>query len=192
MDSGDYQNEEENDEYSYEEEDDYSGLGTSISERPAFSEDSLKYAKSMSNSPYKSDVLKYVKNLPITGLYKRELYHCIHSFFTEERVLAYNDPRKIGNFSHDDPLSRKILFAQRNIELARCVATKTDLERVGSMEKYILSVFEDYYSRTIGPKKERLINSELSTRSIAQTEVVKNMVPIQQKKRKGFLGFGGK
>lgn len=195
MDSEDYQEtEEENEDYEgYEEEDDYAGLGASISERPAFSEDSLKYAKSMSNSPYKSDVLNYIKKLPITGLYKRELYHCIHSLFTEERVLAYNDPRKTGRFSTDDQLSRKLLFAQRNIELARCVATKTDLERVGSMEKYVLSVFEDYYSRTVGPKKERWINSELSTRSIAQSEIVKNTPTIvKEKKKGGFLGFGGK
>ena len=195
MDSESYEKtEEENEDYEgYEEENEYSGLGASVSERPAFSDDSLKYAKSMSVSSYKIDVLNYIKKLPITGLYKRELYHCIHSLFTEERVLAYNDPRKIGRFSTDDQLSRKIIFAQRNMELARCVATKTDLERVGSMEKYVLSVFEDYYSRTIGPKKERWINSELSTRSISQSEIVKNnQVSMEPRKKKGgFLGFGG-
>lgn len=194
MDSVDYQENEED--YDYEnDEDSFAGLGASISERPAFSEDSLKYAKSMSNSPYRSDVLNYVKKLPITERYKQTLYHCIFTFFTEDRVFAYNDPRKIGHFSTDDPLSRKLIFAQRNIEFTRCEATKPDMEavNVGAMEKYILSVFEDYISRTVGPKKERYINSELSTRSVAQSEIVKNNpIVVHQKKKGGFLGFGGK
>lgn len=50
--NNEYEDEENDSEYNYDENDDgFAGLGASAIDRPMFSEDTLKYAKSMSASP---------------------------------------------------------------------------------------------------------------------------------------------
>lgn len=193
--NNEYEDEENDSEYNYDENDDgFAGLGASAIDRPMFSEDTLKYAKSMSASPYKADIINHIKQLPITQRYKDAWYSCIYTLFSEEQVLANNNPRKDSSFTTRDPLGKNIIFAQRNIELTRCESTKPDTYavNVAALEKYVLSVYEAYVSRSIGDKRERIINSELSTRSITQSEVINRQRRPQQQTKKGFLGFGGR
>jgi len=183
--------------YEYEDQNDIHGFGASNLERPAFSDESLKYANTLKRSPYRDDVVNYIKGLPLTARYKGALFHCVYQLFSEEQVLANNNPRVIGKFTKEDKLGKREIFAQRDIELARCCnAAKDDLlvVDIAGMEKYILSVYTAYISRTYGDKRERLINSEISTRSVTQTEVLRNQQPSVSapKSRWSFLKFGGK
>jgi len=192
-----YEEDGEQGQYEYEDEQEFAGLGASNLERPSFSDESLKYANTLKRSPYREDVINYVRALPLTARYKSALYHCIYTLFTEEQVLANNNPRATGRFSKEDRLAKREIFAQRNIELALCCnASKFDLLvcDVAGMNKYILDVYTAYISRTYGDKRERLINSEVSTRSVTQQEILR---PAQasvreQRSRWGFLKFGGK
>jgi len=187
------------DQYEYGDENDFAGFGVSNAERPSFSDESLKYAKSLSRSPYRDDVINYVRLLPLTTRYKRELYSCIYSLFTEEQVIANNNPRRLGQFTRDDPLTKRQIFAQRDIELARCCsATKQDLLscNIAGLEKYIIGVYTAYISRTYGDKRERLINNEIGTRSVTQSEVMRSSDVVSDSRKPGsrwsFLRFGGR
>ena len=183
--------------YEYEDQNDIQGFGASNFERPAFSDESLKYANTLKRSPYRDDIVNYIKGLPLTARYKGALFHCVFQLFSEEQVLANNNPRMIGKFTKEDKLGKREIFAQRDIEIARCCnAAKDDLlvVDIAGMEKYILSVYTAYISRTYGDKRERLINSEISTRSVTQTEVLRNQQHSVSapKSRWSFLKFGGK
>lgn len=189
--------EEDENQYEYDDDVDFAGLGASNLERPSFSDESLKYANTLKRSPYREDVINYVKALPLTARYKSALYHCIYALFTEEQVLANNNPRAMGRFSKEDRLSKREIFAQRNIELARCCnASKSDLLvcDIAGMEKYILDVYTAFISRTYGDKRERLINNEIGTRSVTQQEILRpsQQSVREQRSRWGFLKFGGK
>ena len=181
----------------YDDEPEFGGLGASNLERPSFSDESLKYANTLKRSPYREDVINYVKALPLTARYKSALYHCIYILFTEEQVLANNNPRVTGRFSKEDRLSKREVFAQRNIELALCCnASKFDLLvcDIAGMNKYILDVYTAYISRTYGDKRERLINNEIGTRSVTQQEILRpsHTGVREHRSRWEFLKFGGK
>lgn len=175
--------------FDYPVDDGYSGFNLGVTERPNFNTDALKYAKSLSMSQYQHSALGHVANLPITSRYRSALYSCIFSLFAEERVLAYNDMIRSRFGANKDPLEIHLLCAQRDIEKCRCSATKPDLAAfdTAGFEKHILGVFQAYISRTLGAKKERYINSELSTRSVNQAELpLRDFNPAP--KKKGLLG----
>lgn len=171
------------------------GFGASSTDRSAFERDDLKYAFLMGGSPYLVDIQAAIMKLPINTEYEQALIRCVNALFARERVLANNTVRKVGHFGHTDPLHFVRIFAQQSLVMTRTHATQTDLRAVNAaeLEKQILAVFEDYISRSIGPKRERLINNEMSSRQTAVTEMARytneGMTP---KKKTGFFGFGGK
>lgn len=181
-------------EYDYNDADPYAGLATPMAERPSFSDDSFRYAKSLSNSPYMGSILEYINRTALTARYKNAIYACIYSLLSEERVFAYNDMRKTKFGNAVDPLEVKYLRAQISLEKCRCQATKYDLliEDIPGLEKQILSVFQDYISRTVGNRKERYINGELPTRSTTSQEPHVTMQMEPARKKKGWLGLGGR
>lgn len=181
--------------YSYNELDPYAGLSSPmVDNRPAFTEDSYRYAKSMSGSQYMGAILEYVRQSALTARYKNALYACIYSLLTDERVLAYNDPQKSRFGGVVNPLEVKRIRAQIALEKCRCQATKHDMliEDIPGIEKQILGVFEDYISRTQGARKERLINAELPTRSTNITEDRTLQPMVEPKKKRSWLSFGGR
>ncbi|MCK9576730.1 MAG: hypothetical protein M0R51_12475 [Clostridia bacterium] len=197
MNSESYLNEEEHE----EEEDQYPeddlgatsfGFGASSIERPSFSEDSLKYATMMGASPYLADIMGHIKSVAVTERYKRELISCVYSLFAREQVLANNSVRKLGIFGQNDPLKYVLIFAQLKLELTRCAATQEDMlsMNVSALEKNIMSVFEAYVSRSVGEKRERLINAELGTRNIQVQEVARPYEVETKAKKKSFWSFG--
>jgi len=199
MNSEGYPNEEEHEEEDqYPEEDDLGatsfGFGASNVERPRFSDDSLKYATMMGASPYLADIMGHIKTAAVTERYKREMVSCVYSLFAREQVLANNSIRKLGIFGQNDPLKYVLIFAQLKLELTRCAATQEDMlsMNVSALEKNVMSVFEAYVSRSVGEKRERLINAELGTRSIQVQEVTRPYETAELKKKKSFWSFGGK
>lgn len=172
--------------------DTFSGLGTGAFDKPVFEEAQYKYAKSMSGSIYSKDIVAYIRTLPLTIRYKRSLISCVYTLFSEDQVLANNNPRIVSKVIALDPLEKLLIFGQRDIELTRCDATKYDLNAVNTfaLEKYIHSNFRAFLTRTIGDRRERIINAETGVRSISQTEqIIKN--PVEQKeKKRSFLGLG--
>jgi len=173
------------------------GFGVSNFDKPSFNEDNMKYAALMGSAPYLKDILGHVMTSSVTERYKRELVSCLYSLFASEQVLSNNSVRKTGKFGTSDPLRFNVIFAQRNLELTRCAATQEDMLAINvfALEKNIMSVYEAYISRSVGEKRERLINNEVGTRNVQQTEVTRPYeAPEQRQKKKGFwsFGFGGK
>jgi hypothetical protein len=199
MNSDSYLNEEEHEEEDqYPEDDDLGatsfGFGASNVERPSFTDDNFKYSTLMSSSPYLRDILGHIKSSPITGRYKRELVSCMYALFAGEQVIANNSVRKLGTFGHSDPLKYVLIFAQLKLELTRCAATQEDMLaiNVAALEKNIMSVFEAYVSRSVGEKRERLINTEMGVRNVQVTEVSRPYETETKAKKRNFWSFGGK
>jgi len=197
MNSEGYLNEEPEEEDQYQDDDLGStsfGFGASNVERPSFSDDSLKYATMMGASPYLADIMGHIKTAAVTERYKRELVSCVYSLFAREQVLANNSIRKLGMFGQNDPLKYVLIFAQLKLELTRCAATQEDMlsMNVSALEKNVMSVFEAYVSRSVGEKRERLINAEMGTRSIQVQEVTRPYETETKAKKKSFWSFGGK
>ncbi|MFA6887640.1 MAG: hypothetical protein WCQ65_11825 [Fermentimonas sp.] len=197
MNSEGYLNEEPEEEDQYQDDDLGStsfGFGASNIERPSFSDDSLKYAKMMGESPYLADIMGHIKTAAVTERYKREMVSCVYSLFAREQVLANNSVRKLGMFGQNDPLKYVLIFAQLKLELTRCAATQEDMlsMNVSALEKNVMSVFEAYVSRSVGEKRERLINAEMGTRSIQVQEVTRPYETETKTKKKSFWSFGGK
>lgn len=190
----DSDNSEERDDLdNFEDSDDtYSGLGAGALDKPVFEEAQFKYAKSMSDSMYLKEITSYIKKQPLTARYKKSLLHCVYALFSEEQVLANNNNRIHSKFIQNDPLGKKLIFAQRDVELSRCDATKYDMSAVNTyaLEKYILDVFEAFISRTWGTKIERWINPEISVRNYNQSEVIQSKQAEQPAKKKGFFRRG--
>lgn len=172
-----------------EEDDTFAGLGAGGFDRPVFDENQFKYAKSMSASIFKSEVENHIKSQPLTARYKRALILCAYTLFSEEQVLANNNIRSKSKLLQNDPLARKLVFAQRDIELTQCSATKYDMLAIDTfaLEKHVLDVYECFISRTWGEKRERLINAEIGFRNINQSEIIKTNKPEQIPKRKKSL-----
>ncbi|MCK9575354.1 MAG: hypothetical protein M0R51_05305 [Clostridia bacterium] len=198
MSSDSYLNEEPEEEEDQYQDDDLCatsfGFGASNVERPSFSDDSLKYATMMGASPYLADIMGHIKTAAVTERYKREMVSCVYSLFAREQVLANNSVRKLGMFGQNDPLKYVLIFAQLKLELTRCAATQEDMlsMNVSALEKNVMSVFEAYVSRSVGEKRERLINAEMGTRSIQVQEVTRPYETETKAKKKSFWSFGGK
>jgi len=174
-----------------------SGFGASMVERPSFDRDDLKYAVHMGSSPYLIDIQSAIMKMPITTNYQRSLLGCVNSLFSVERLMANNTLRKTGRFGHTDPLYYVRVFAHQSLVMTRTHATQADLQAVNAVEfeKRVLAVFEDYISRSVGPKRERLINNEITSRSVQASEIARytDEGNVQQKqKKKSFFGFGGR
>jgi hypothetical protein len=171
------------------------GFGASGADRGAFERDDLNYSLLMGSSPYLTDIQAAIMKLPINTEYEQALIRCVNALFARERVLANNTIRKTGRFGQTDPLHFVRIFAQQALVMTRTHATQADLQAVNAaeLEKQILAVFEDYISRSIGPKRERLINNEMSTRQTAVTEMARyTNEGMNNQKKKGFFGFGGR
>lgn len=169
------------------------GFGASAFERPSFTEDNMKYAALMGSAPYLKDILGHIVQASVTERYKRELVSCLYSLFANEQVLGNSSIRKTGKFGVSDPLRFNLIFAQRNLEVCRCAATQEDMLAINvfALEKNIMSVYEAYVSRSVGDKRERLINNEVGTRNIQQTEVTRPYeTPEPQGKKRSFWSFG--
>jgi len=197
MNSDSYLTEEPEEEEQYQDDDLGStsfGFGASNVERPSFSDDSLKYATLMSKAPYLSDILGHVKHAPVTERYKSELVSCLYALFASEQVLANNSVRKLGVFGQNDPLKYVLIFAELKLKLTRCAATQEDMLaiNIAALEKNIMSVFEAYVSRSVGDKRERLINTEMGVRNVQVTEVSRPYETETKAKKKSFWSFGGK
>lgn len=194
--------EEENEEISFEndgsenEVEELSGFGASIVQRPSFDRDDLKYAVHMGTSPYLIDIQNAIMKMRVTTDYQVSLLSCVNALFAQERLMANNTLRKTGRFGHTDPLYYVRIFAQQSLVMTRTHATQADLQAINAVEfeKRVLAVFEDYVSRSVGPKRERLINNEISSRSVQASEITKytDEGNAPQKKKRGLFGFGGK
>lgn len=172
------------------------GFGASIVERPTFERDDLKYATYMGTSPYLIDIQAAIMKMQISTNYQTSLLACVNALFTPERLLANNTLRKTGRFGHTDPLYYVRIFAQQSLIMTRTDATQADLQSINAIafERRVMAVFEDYLSRSVGPKRERLINNEISSRSVQASEIAKytDEGNTQQKKKRSFFGFGGR
>lgn len=167
------------------------GFGASSFDKPTFNEDNLKYATLMGSAPYLKDILGHVIQASITERYKREIVSCLYALFANEQVLGNTSIRKTGKFGTSDPLRYNLLFAQRNLEITRGAATQEDMLAINvlALEKNIMSVYEAYISRSVGDKRERLINNEVSTKSVQQTEVTRPYEMPETKQKKSFWSF---
>lgn len=178
---------------SYLEEEDYAGFGEAAAEKPTFREGDLKYAQSRMQSEFKTELLSFIKNLPITYRLKRDYYSFVHAAFCPEQVLANNNPRAESRFIKSDPLKKKLLAAELRLRMVTaCVATKSDARKIniGLLEKEIIDSLDAYISRSIGSDREGIRNSIIATEATSRAGKARDDV-IKSKKKSGILNFGG-
>lgn len=175
-----------------------SGFGAGEVSRPGFEEAQFQYAAHMGQSHYLKDLLQSIMKMRVTTEYQLALIRCANTIFNDDILMANNTLRKTGRFGHQDPLYYVRIQAQLCVVLTRIHATQADMQVAASseIEKQMMMVFEAYNSRTIGPKRERLINGELTSRSVQATEYARYTDEGNRQKKNGGwlgkLGFGGR
>jgi len=163
--------------------------------RLPFQRDDLKNAESLRTSQYLQVALAVIDQTTFTMRYKQALARWAHAFLSKDMILSDSSLREVGRFSKKNMYTIKQLTAQLELVKTRLARSKTDRLNVASegLEFDLLYVHECLLSRTIGPKRERLIN--LEQRVVNENiESSRNYdtVNSEPSKKKGWLGFGGK
>lgn len=163
--------------------------------RVPFNRDDLKNAESLRTSEYKPVVLAVIANTTFTMRYKQALARWAHAFLSKDMILSDSSIRKMGRFSQKNIYEVKQMTAQLELVKTRLARSKTDRLNVASdgLESDFLYVHECLLSRTIGPKRERLINLEhrVVSENIERSSGYESIeAPAGQQNKKGWLGFG--
>lgn len=163
--------------------------------RIPFQRDDLKNAESLRTSEFKPVVLAVIANTTFTMRYKQALARWAHAFLSKDMLLSDSSLRKMGRFSQKNIYEVKQITAQLELAKTRLARSKTDRLNVAcdGLEADFMYVHECLLSRTIGPKRERLINLEhrVVNENIERSGGYETVnAPEGQKEKRGLLGFG--
>lgn len=163
--------------------------------RVPFHRDDLKNAESLRTSSYVPLAVAVIKQTTLTMRYKQALSRWAHAFLSKDMILSDSSLRKMGRFSQKNVYEMKYVTAQLELVKTRLAMSKTDKLNVASdgLESDLMFVFECLLSRTIGPKRERLINLEqrMVQENIDRSANYETIDSTEEpKKKKGLLGIG--
>lgn len=170
------------------------GYGAADTARPNFERQELEFFRYVSASQYKPGIESYITNLPITQRYKEALITAVNALFTSEVAYANNSTFRTSPFgSNRDPIKTKMLSNKIALYQTIASASKDDTYVVNHklLTDLIYGVYADYASRSIGPKRERLILTNMMNTSVMMNEQAQIEETNFTPKKKSFWSFGG-
>lgn len=185
------QDEESYTDYPDELEEEHYGLGASM-ERPQYGSKELDFFTYISSSQLLPGIIELIESRPLTKNFKMRLVKATVQLLSVEELLANNNPQKAG-LAVTNVL--KINSNEADIILWSTVlgATAHDLQAFDAFSyfKIIKKTYKAMQTRTIGPKRERVILTELkSTFTNINESVRKELDPMQhQPRKKGMFNF---
>lgn len=169
------------------------GYGAADTARPNFEKQELEFFRYISGSQYKPGIESYIINLPITQKYKEALLTAVNALFTAETAYANNSMYSTSRFkSNVDPIKEKILSAKIALYQTITSASKDDTYIINHklLTDLIFGVYKNYASRSIGPKRERLILTNMMNTSVMMNEQAQIEETNFTPKKKSFWSFG--
>jgi hypothetical protein len=170
------------------------GMGGAI-ERPDYGSEQLSFFTYISSSQLLPGILELIEGQAITQKFKLSLIGAISELLSVEELLANNNPLKV-EYSKTNPMRVNLIEADIILWSTISDATKSDLQAFNALAffKVVKKAYKSLQTRTIGPKRERMILTEMKTTLTSVNETNrKDLEQITPKKKGSWLKgiFGG-